>query len=103
MSWTTAARLESALARTAADLSEQRCSKRATQIVPQGAGLASSAEIGAAVAAVSSSLLVSVSSPAAAVEAPGELAGVAVDVEGVPGNWLRAGVPWVHKAAYSLV
>lgn len=99
MSWMTAARLASALARTAADLSEQRCSSRATQIVPQGAGLASSAKLGAAVAAVSRSPLLSVRSPALAVEAPGELAGVAADVAGVPGNWLRAGVPCASQGS----
>ena len=99
MPWTVAARLASALARTAADLSEQRCSSRATQIVPQGAGLASSARAGAAVAAVSRSPLVSVCSPNVAVEAPGDLAGVAADVAGIPGDWLRAGVPCVSQGS----
>lgn len=93
MSRTAALRLPSALARTAADLSEQRCSSRAKQMVPQGAGLASSAMLGTTVAAVSKRLLASVLGPDDSPETACEPAGVAAsDDDGVPRSGLRIGV-----------
>lgn len=99
MSCTAAARWDSAFARTAADLSEQRCSSRARQMVPHGAGKASSPAAGTAVAAVSGMLLASVGGSAEVSETACAVAGVPADAPGVPSIGLRDGVPCVGRPA----